>query len=183
MNVTGSQELREFLDGWKIDPQNAKAAFTAYMDFVAAHSGMSFTFKARPGVSYSLRARHAAQTKRELFVLLDVVDDEPDNRWLSVCFYNNMVTDAEDKGDFVPDGLMDEDARCFNLENDDAHMRDYIMARLAEGSAGAAVESGLVDAARGHAWAQARMVVLSDADSGPLGQRLDSVWRLREVAA
>lgn len=34
-----------------------------------------------------------------------------------------------------------------------------------------------------HAWAQARMVVLSDADSGPLGQRLDSVWRLREVAA
>lgn len=31
-----------------------------------------------------------------------------------------------------------------------------LMARLAEGSAGAAVESGLVDAARGHAWAQAR---------------------------
>ena len=27
---------------------------------------------------------------------------------------------------------MDEDARCFNLEKDDAHMRDYIMARLAE---------------------------------------------------
>lgn len=33
-----------------------------------------------------------------------------------------------------------------------------------------------------HAWAQARMVVLSDADSGPLGQRLDSVWRLRGAA-
>lgn len=108
----------------RIDPQNAKAAFTAYMDFVAAHSGVSFTFKARPGVSYSLRARHAAQTKRELFVLLDVVDDEPDNRWLSgSTFYNNMVTDAEDKGDFVPDGLMDEDARCFGEKRRRPHAR------------------------------------------------------------
>lgn len=138
MNVVGSQELHEFLDGWKTDPQNAKAAFVAYMDFLAAHSGMSFTFKGRPGVSYSLRARHAAQTRRELFVLVDVVDDEPDNRWLSVCFYNDMVTDAEDLGDFVPDGLMNEDARCFNLESDDDRMRDYIMARLGEAAHNAA---------------------------------------------
>ena len=61
------------------------------MDFLAAHSGMSFTFKARPGVSYSLRARHAAQSKRELFVLLDVVDDEPNNRWLSCLLYTSSA--------------------------------------------------------------------------------------------
>ena len=64
MDVTGSEELREFLDSWQDDPLNIKKSFTEYMDFLAAHSNMSFTFKARPGVSYSLRARHSVQTQR-----------------------------------------------------------------------------------------------------------------------
>ena len=132
MDVTGSEELREFLDSWKDDPLKVKESFTGYMEFLAAHSNVSFTFKARPGVSYSLRARHAVQTERVLFVLVDVVDDEPASRWLSVCFYDDMVTDPEDKGDFVPGGLMGEDARCFNLEDDMPLMRDYIKARMAE---------------------------------------------------
>jgi len=140
MEVTGSEELREFLDSWQDDPLNIKKSFTEYMEFLAAHSNVSFTFKARPGVSYSLRARHSIQTKRVLFVLLDVVDDEPASRWLSICFYDDMVTDPADKGDFVPGGLMGEDARCFNLEDDDGVMRDYIKARLAEAAHKAAKE-------------------------------------------
>lgn len=55
MEVTGSEELRKFLDSWQDDPLNIKKSFTEYMDFLAAHSNISFTFKARPGVSYSLR--------------------------------------------------------------------------------------------------------------------------------
>lgn len=132
MEVTGSEELREFLDSWLEDPLKVKKSFKEYMDFLAAHSNVSFTFKARPGVSFSLRARHDLQSRRVLFVLVDVVDDEPGSRWLSVCFYDDMVSDPEDKGDFVPGGLMGEDARCFNLEDDDALMRDYIKARMAE---------------------------------------------------
>jgi hypothetical protein len=110
------------------------------MDFSAAPQHISFTFKARPGVSYSLRARHSVQTERVLFVLLDVVDDVPASRWLSICFYDEMVSDPGEKGDFVPGGLMGEDARCFNLEDDDAVMRDYIKARLAEAAHKAAKE-------------------------------------------
>ena len=140
MEVTGSEELRKFLDSWQDDPLNIKKSFTEYMDFLAAHSNISFTFKARPGVSYSLRARHSVQTERVLFVLLDVVDDEPASRWLSICFYDEMVSDPGEKGDFVPGGLMGEDARCFNLEDDDAVMRDYIKARMAEAARKAAKE-------------------------------------------
>lgn len=33
-----------------------------------------------------------------------------------------------------------------------------------------------------HAWARVGRVVLSDVDSGPLAERIDSIWRLREVA-
>ena len=33
-----------------------------------------------------------------------------------------------------------------------------------------------------HAWKNARCVALSEADMGPLGERLHSVWRLRSVA-
>ncbi|MDE5879203.1 MAG: hypothetical protein K2G99_04150, partial [Desulfovibrio sp.] len=80
----------------------------------------------------------AAQQGRELFVLVDVVDDEPESRWLSVCFYADMVSDPDEQGDFVPQGLLGEDALCFNLDEDSADMRDYIAARLAEAARNAA---------------------------------------------
>ncbi|MDO5484099.1 MAG: hypothetical protein Q4F27_04245, partial [Desulfovibrionaceae bacterium] len=101
-------------------------------------NGTSLEFKARPGISYSVRARHEAQTERKLFVLIDVVDDEPESRWLSVCFYADMISDPEENGDFVPQGLMGEDAACFNLDEADESMRSYIAARLAEASQAAA---------------------------------------------
>ena len=72
------------------------------------------------------------------FVLVDVVDDEPEARWLSVCFYADMVNDPDELGDFVPSGLMGKDACCLNLEEDDPAMRDYILARLGEAAASAA---------------------------------------------
>ncbi|MBQ9453142.1 MAG: hypothetical protein IJU65_07625 [Desulfovibrio sp.] len=130
--MADSEALHAFLNTWQEDPLHAKKAFQTYMDMLTGQKGVSLSFKARPGISYSLRARHAAQGKRELFVLVDVVDDEPEARWLSVCFYDDMVADPEELGDFVPEGLMGENARCFNLEEDDSRMRDYIGARLAE---------------------------------------------------
>ncbi|MCR4666024.1 MAG: hypothetical protein K5657_01880 [Desulfovibrio sp.] len=123
--------IADFLDSWQTDPNGAKDAFLAFQDQLAT-SGVSFSFKARPNVSYSLRARHKAQTNRELFVLIDVIDDEPESRWLSVCFYADMVTDPDDLADFVPGGLLGEDARCFNLEEKDPSMQSYISGRLAE---------------------------------------------------
>ena len=130
--MADSEALHAFLNTWQEDPLHAKKAFQTYMDMLTGQEGVSLSFTARPGISYSLRARHAAQGKRELFVLVDVVDDEPEARWLSVCFYDDMVADPEELGDFVPEGLMGENARCFNLEEDDSRMRDYIGARLAE---------------------------------------------------
>lgn len=132
-------EMTAFLEGWREGLPAMREAFQAYAGALAAHEGVRLSFKARPGVTYSLRARHAAQQARELFALVDVVDDDPDGRWLSVCFYDDMVTDPEELGDMVPGGLMGENARCFNLDGDDARMRSYIAARLDEAAASAAL--------------------------------------------
>lgn len=138
MSNAWPEGLQEMLAGWTVDAIGARPAFEGFAEGLAATPGVSLSFKARPGVSYSLRARHTAQKSRELFVLLDVVDDDPENRWLSVCFYADMVSDPEERGDFVPKGLMGADACCLTLDEDDADMRDYIAARLAEAAAAAA---------------------------------------------
>lgn len=126
------KEMNDFLEMWIVDPNKAKSAFKEYHDYLRDLGDTEFDFKARPGISYSLRAKNKAQTDRALFTLIDVVDDEPENRWLSVCFYADLVTDPEENGDFVPGGLLGADAVCFNLENDDEDMKEYIKARLKE---------------------------------------------------
>ena len=138
MSQNTIQELNEFLNDWNVDPNAAKAAFVAFRDFLHTTPDVRFEFKARPGVSYSLRASNPADTERPLFVLVDIVDDEPEARWLSVCFYADMIQDPEERGDFVPSGLMGKDACCLNLEEDDPTMRDYILARLGEAASAAA---------------------------------------------
>ena len=57
---------------------------------------------------------------------------------LSVCFYADMIQDPDELGDFVPGGLLGEDACCFNLDENDEAMRDYIRARIVEAAISAA---------------------------------------------
>lgn len=132
------QALTQFLADWQNDSLNLKPVFEGYYDLLRGLPGVSMDFHPRPGITWSLRGKGAGQKDRDLFVMVDVVDDDPAARWLSVCFYADMVTDSEELGDFVPAGLNNEDAICFNLDEDNAHMRDYIAARIREAAANAA---------------------------------------------
>ncbi len=126
------EEYASFLKEWVVDPINCKDVLLRYRAFLEAVPGVELYCRCRPGVSYSLRARGAGQTGRELFVMVDVVDDDPANRWLSVCFYEDLVTDPEDLGDWAPEGLNGEDAHCFNYDEPSSEMEAYIAARLKE---------------------------------------------------
>ncbi|SIN77280.1 hypothetical protein [Halodesulfovibrio marinisediminis] len=126
------EALDALLEDWTESEAKTKAAFIEYKDLLLSFEGLSLSFKGRPGVSFSLRAKHENQSERELFVLVDVVDDDPADRWLSVCFYADMINDADELGDWVPGGLMGEDACCFNLDEDDAEMRAYIKDRITD---------------------------------------------------
>jgi hypothetical protein len=132
------QELNAFIENWPETAEKNRAVFSQFRRHLAGKQDVVLTFIPRPGVTYSLRAKHVNQKRKELFAMVDVIEDTP--RWLSVCFYGEMVTDPEQRGDFVPGGLMGEDALCFDLEQWDEELIRYIEARLDEACGNAARE-------------------------------------------
>ncbi len=125
-------KIKQFIEQWKEDEPGIKRAFTAIVDRIVRMDNISIEFNARPGITYSLRPRHNAQKKRSLFAMVDVIDDDPEARWLSICFYGEMISDPEDMGDLIPGGLLGEDGYCFDLDEYDDNKVDYIKKRLDE---------------------------------------------------
>lgn len=126
------KELDALLNDWKDNDNQIRKAFTELVDHVNTLSDIALEFVSRPGVSYSFRPRHTSQTKRPLFAMVDVIDDDPDDRWLSVCFYADLVTDPEEEGDHVPEGLLGEDACCFDMYEYDAQKISFLKEKLTE---------------------------------------------------
>ncbi len=122
--------LDAFIEEWQETPEKNKAAFLHLKTALESKAGTVIEFLPRPGVTYSLRAKHEAQKDKGLFVMVDVIEDDP--RWLSVCFYGEMITDPEERGDFVPQGLLGEDAVCFDIDAWDEDLVRYVEARLDE---------------------------------------------------
>ncbi|MDJ0889370.1 MAG: hypothetical protein QNI89_18875 [Desulfobacterales bacterium] len=130
MNPETEKALNTFIAEWPASPEKNRDVFIHLQDTLASQAGVSLDFVPRPGVTYSLRAVHVHQKNRDLFVMVDVIEDDP--RWLSVCFYGDMITDPEEKGDFVPEGLLGEDAVCFDIEKWDETSIQYVEARIQE---------------------------------------------------
>ena len=126
------REIKVFLETWEGKSQQIRDSFVRLQDHLAAKDSLLYAFKARPGVSYSLRVKHTLQQSRELFVILDVIDDDPDSRWLSVCFYPDMITDPEERGNIIPLGLLGEDGYCFDYDEWDEEFLGYLETRLDE---------------------------------------------------
>lgn len=124
------QELDDFLADWEDTEEKNKAVFQRLKAFLQEKEGVVLSFNPRPGVTYSLRAAHVNQKEKSLFSMVDVIEDAP--RWLSVCFYGAMITDPEENGDFVPEGLLGEDAICFDIESWDNGLIAYVESRLEE---------------------------------------------------
>jgi hypothetical protein len=128
--------LQSFLDEWSSTEEGNKNAFIHLKDALAVKPGVVLDFLPRAGITYSLRASHGNQKARPLFVMVDIIEDEP--RWLSICFFGDMVTDPDEQGDFVPQGLLGEDAVCFDLEEYDVDRLHYIEERMEEAYSSAA---------------------------------------------
>ena len=130
MKPEAEQELNAFLESWQETPERNREAFLRFKSSLEQLEGAVLDFVPRPGLTHSLRAAHPNQKDKELFVMVDVIEDDP--RWLSVCFYGEMINDPEERADFVPEGLLGEDAMCFDLEAWDDALIEYIETRLGE---------------------------------------------------
>ncbi|MDR3632025.1 MAG: hypothetical protein P4L42_17025 [Desulfocapsaceae bacterium] len=124
------QEIELFVGQWTDGPEQNRRAFIELKEYLAALTGVKLSFNPRPGLTYSLRASQDGQKDRPLFVMVDVIEDNP--RWLSACFYGDMISDPDEKGDFVPGGLLGQDARCFDINRYDADFMGYIKAKIVE---------------------------------------------------
>lgn len=123
-------KLEEFIAEWSDSAADCRKIFIELRDLLAQLDNVNMEFIARPGVTYSLRGARPEQSDRPLFVMVDVIDSDP--RWLSVCFYGEMVTDPEELGDYVPGGLLGEDGICFDIESDENGIVSYVKERIAE---------------------------------------------------
>jgi hypothetical protein len=131
-------ELKEFTKSWGENPNEMFKAFVTLKEHLESMEGIELTFSARPGVTYSIRAKHPNQKDRDIFGMLDVIDDDPADRWLSICFYEDLVTDADEMGDMVPGGRAGEDAHCFDLDEYNEDAIKYVADRLTEAAKNAA---------------------------------------------
>ena len=127
------KNLSGILDKWTRDEMNMKDAFLRLANRFSEKNQAVLSVVPRPGISYSLRARTKAEAEEgTLIAMIDIVDDDPDNRWLSVCFYGDYVTDPEEEGDLVPGGLLGEDGYCFDLYENNQNTITYLEQRIDE---------------------------------------------------
>ncbi len=127
------KNLSDILNKWTRDEMNVKDALLRLANRFSEKSQSVLSVVSRPGISYSLRARTKAEVEEgTLITMIDIVDDDPDNRWLSVCFYGDCVTDPEEEGDLVPGGLLGEDGYCFDLYENNQNTITYLEQRIDE---------------------------------------------------
>lgn len=122
--------VETFINEWQDTEEKNKEAFIHFKAYLEKKDGVVFEFIPRPGLTYSLRATHPNQKEKSLFAMIDVIEDSP--RWLSICFYGVMITDPEETGDFVPEGLLGEDAICFDVDAWEDGLIAYVESRLDE---------------------------------------------------
>jgi len=126
------EKIQEFLNDWTEDLLGTKTIFLSLIEGIMGKKDIELEFIARPGISYSLRGIQREQKERPLFVMIDVIDNDPKERWLSVCFYGDMVNDPEEIGDLIPGGLLGSDGYCFDITGSDEKIKEYVGNRIQE---------------------------------------------------
>ena len=127
------KNLSDVLDAWAHDEMDVKGAFLQLADRFSEKDRAVLSFVPRPGISYSFRAsireKDGAMT---LVTLIDIIDDDPKDKWLSVCFYDDCVTDPAGEGNMVPKGVLGVDGYCFDLYENDPNAITYLKQRIDE---------------------------------------------------
>lgn len=126
------EKIQRFMDAWTQDEPHTKSVFQTLYQRLSEMDKAKIQFIERPGISYSLRGMRPDREDRPLFVMVDVIDDDPQARWLSVCFYGDMVQDPDELGALIPGGLLGSDGYCFDISEADDRLVSYVSQRVQE---------------------------------------------------
>lgn len=134
-----SDETKEVLNrlvaAWPPMQRPLRQMFVELSDHVRRFPGVEWSLIERRGVSFSFRATLAEPPpgrERPVFFLVDVIVSEADPWWLSVCYYEDEISDPSGEGNAIPRGLFDETGYCFDaLDLDDAQL-GYLKERIFE---------------------------------------------------
>lgn len=124
--------IQAFIDAWSDNGQGMKPVFTTLYRVLQEKPLATIEFHERPGITYSLRGMRNDRPDRPLFVMVDVIDDDPAQRWLSVCFYGDTIQDPDELGDLIPEGLLGDDGYCFDISEPDDGLVGYVTRRIEE---------------------------------------------------
>lgn len=130
MSDTDKTQVRAFIDKWEENENRTKKAFVHLFTYLEKKQDIRLEFISRDGLTHSLRASRAGQKDKPLFAMIDVIEEDP--RWLSVCFYAELISDPDARGDMIPGGLLGEDGYCFDIDAFEDGDMDYLCTRLDE---------------------------------------------------
>jgi hypothetical protein len=134
MNPEEEKNLQDLFDNWPARQEGLKRCLNEIKDAALAIPEVVVSFISRPGVSHSLRFDLDPRPDgriRPLVFMSDVVDLGGE-LMLSVCFFQDEITDPEELGDAIPQGLYGENGYCFDVDEYDPGQVAYLMDRLAE---------------------------------------------------
>jgi len=129
------KDLEAFLSTWPEDQSDLKRVYLEFIETVKSKPLASWSFVSRPGISYSFRAQASnsnTERKRPVFLLMDVIPEPEGPFWLSVCFYEDEITDPDGKGNAIPQGLFQETGYCFDMDDGEGAMPAYLKQRIDE---------------------------------------------------
>ncbi len=127
--------LSDLMAAWPENQAGLRRAFSELTENAEARTGTEVSLISRAGVSHSFRAtldNPGPNRKRPVYFLVDVIVSEADPWFLSVCFYEDEITDPEDLGNPIPQGLFEETGYCFDVDDYDAVLLNYLTQRIAE---------------------------------------------------
>ena len=130
--MTGLVDLSPVLKDWPEVQNDLRRAFEELTKFALGLPRAQGSLVSRSGVSHSFRVdleNPLENRQRPVFMLVDVVLSPADPWFLSVCFYEDEVTDPEELGNPIPQGLYDETGYCFDVDEYDRELLEYLEER------------------------------------------------------
>jgi len=140
--MSDPSSVQEVLAGWPADQEGLARAFEELTRSAAQMTETVVEVITRLGVSHSFRATlidPSGKRVRPVYFLVDVVVSSSDPWFLSVWYYEDEITDPEELGNPIPQGLFQETSYCFDVGAYDPELLGYLRDRLAEAHARALI--------------------------------------------